>query len=340
MNTSPPPDNHPDKHPGNQLPDPQTDKLAQLLAKAAPRIAPPAALEAEVRAAVHAEWLHLTQARKVRQQRRWLSAAAVLLAVVGVGWLSFDMQDEVNSAPAQLIATVTQLQGNPVLNDIGLNTRDGIHGGDSLRTGAGGAVRVELANGISVRIDRDTQLSWLDGDTLQLQQGAVYVDSNDNAAPLTIRTAQGDVTHLGTRYLVESDEQRLRVAVREGKVAVQTGTTGLTVEALQQVQLFEGGAVQRSDLHMNDDLWQWADTLAQPFALENRSVAEFLQWVSRETGYELSYASNEVQQAAVRTLLHGGQNNQAPLQALQTVLAATDFRVSIQDQQLLITQAR
>lgn len=331
MNTSIPP-NIPVAEP--------TDKLAELVAKAGPRTAPPAALEAEVRAAVHAEWLHLTQARKVRQRHRWLSAAAVLLVAAGTGWLTLRMNTDATGPTAPLIATVTQWHGAAVLNDAALNVRSEIHGGDSLHTQADGSLRVELSNGISVRIDRNTQLRWLDSDELQLQQGAVYVDSADNAAALTIHTAQGDVTHLGTRYLIETDAQRLRVAVREGRVAIQTGTTEVTVDSLQQVQLTGEGSVQRSDLSMNDDLWQWADTLAQPFALENRSVAEFLQWVSRETGYELRYASSDIQQTATRTLLHGEQTTQTPLQALQTVLAATDFRVSVQDRHLLITQAR
>ncbi len=314
------------------------DKLAQLLAKAGPRSAPPAAMEAEVRAAVHAEWLHLTQVRKARQQRRWLSAAAALLTVVGAGWLTLNMRGNVSDAPAVLLATITQAQGSVLLNDGAASVSSDIHGGDSLRTRSDGGVRVTLVNGTSVRIDRGTQLHWLDGNALQLQQGAIYIDSRNNAAALTIRTARGDVTHLGTRYLVAADAQNLRVAVREGKVAIQTGTAQVTVDALQLVQLSEGGSIQRSDLGMSDALWQWADALAQPFALENRSVAEFLEWVSRETGYELSYASDAARQAAALTLLHGGPTRQAPLQALQTVLAATDFRVSVQDRHLLISQ--
>lgn len=333
MNTSVPPNS-----PG---PESATDKLAQLVAKAGPRTTPPAVLETEVRAAVHAEWLHLTQARKVRQQRRWLSAAAVLLVAVGTSWLALNrMNDTVSDSPAMAIASVTQVHGTAMLNDAALTSGKVIRSGEVLLTQADGGLRVALTNGISVRIDRNTQLRWLDSDELQLQQGAVYVDSHDNAAALTIHTEHGNVTHLGTRYLVDADAQHLRVAVREGKVAIHTGTTELRLDSLQQVQLNGDGLVQRSDLSMNDALWQWADTLAQPFALENRSIAEFLQWVSRETGYELRYKSKEVQQAAALTLLHGGPTTQAPLQALQTVLAATDFQVNMQGGQLFIEQAR
>lgn len=318
-------------------PDPAEDKLAELLAKAGPRLTPPAKLQTEVRAAVHAEWRHLTQGRRQQQQRRWLAAAAMLLVTVGGGWLALRMSADVAapSAPAALLATITH--GQPLLNGTASNLS--IRSGDVLSTQSA-AARVELHSGISVRIGRNTQLRWIDADELQLQQGTLYIDSHGDTAALTVHTAHGDVSHLGTRYLVDSDAQQLHVAVREGKVGIHSDSTAVTVDALQQVYLLDGGQVQRSDLNMSDALWQWADELAQPFALENRSVAEFLQWVSQETGYELHYANNAVERAASDTLLHGGQTSQTPLQALRVVLAATDFRVEMQDRQLVITQAR
>lgn len=321
-------------------PDSQTDKLAQLLAKVGRRTTPPIAMESEVRAAVYAEWLHLTQARKVRQRHRWLSAAAVLLAAVGIGWLALDMRTNDIATTAPLLATITKIQGNSTLNNTTAHNDSEVHDGDALRTGRDGSLRMELNTGISVRLASDTRLRWLNGSEVQLEQGAVYVDSHAQRAALTIHTTHGDVTHLGTRYLVSADRQSLRVAVREGKVAIHARNAELTVNALQQVHLDANGQAQRSDLAMNDASWQWADTLAQPFVLENRSVAEFLQWVSNETGYELSYASNDIQNSATRTMLHGQQTSMPPLQTLPIVLATTDFRAYIQGQRLLITQAR
>ncbi len=325
MNTQPPTEDRPD------------DKLAQLLAKSGPRRAPPARLEAEVRAAVHAEWLHLTAAKNAKQRQRWLIAASVLFSALSVGWLARNLGTTAIEAPA-LIATITQLQGSNDVNNGSAQLNGEIHAGDRLRTDRNGGVRVELTNGINLRIAASSELRWLNANEAHLDHGAVYIDSHANAAALTVHTAHGDVRHLGTRYLINADQEILQVAVREGQVAIDTGSTQVTVNALQQVQVDARQNVLRSDLAMNDAVWQWADTLAEPFVLENRSVAEFLQWVSKETGYKVHYSSQAVSAAARNTLLHGQQTRMAPLQALQVVLAATDFRANVQDKVLVISQ--
>ncbi len=341
MNTSDTSDSpHADEHP---------DKLAQLLASVEPRKAPPAHVEAQVRAAVHAEWLHLTQQRKVKQQRRWLAVAATLVCAIGAGWLVRNMNGEVTVAPSNAAATVAviaQLRGAAIVNDLNAAPTNEIHSNDVLRTHGDAGMRVELRNGVSLRVAANTELHWLAVDSVQLVQGAVYVDSHANAAPLKIHTPRGDVTHLGTRYLVDVEGQSLDVAVREGQVAIHADHNSvsdpmndqISVGALQQVRMGANGEIVRNDLQLSDAVWQWADALAQPFALENRSVAEFLQWVANETGCEVSYASASVKAAASSTVLHGQASTQAPLQALQAVLATTDFHASVQGRQLLIVQ--
>jgi len=331
-NTPDPPDNVP----------PQSDKLAQLLANAGRRNAPPAHIEAEVRAAVHAEWLHLTQSRRIRQQRRWLSAAAVMLGVLSIGWLARNMSSNTTGERGEalpVLAVITQMHGGATLNDANTHQEAQVRNGDIMRTGQDSGLRIELQNGVSLRVAASSEVHWLASDKLQLAQGAVYVDSHANTAPLTIHTARGDVTHLGTRYLVDADQQSVHVAVREGQVAIQADNGRFTVDSLQQVQLGAGGELVRSDLRTDDALWQWADALAQPFTLENRSVAEFLQWVASETGCELSYASPAVKTAASHAVLHGQASTQSPFQAMQVVLATTDFHAAVQGRQLVITQA-
>lgn len=325
MNTPPPTEDRPE------------DKLAQLLAKAGSRTAPPVRLEAEVRAAVHAEWLHLTAARKAKQRRRWLVAASVLFSALSIGWLARNMGTTAIEAPA-VIATITQLQGSNAVNDSNAQLQGEIHTGDRLRTDGNSGLRIKLNGGVNLRIAANSELRWLNANEAHLDHGAVYIDSHANAAALTVHTAHGDVRHLGTRYLIQAGQEVLQVAVREGQVAIDTGSTQVTVNALQHVQVDAGQNVRRSDLTMNDAIWQWADALAEPFVLENHSVAEFLQWVSKETGYEVHYSSQAVSAAADHTLLHGQQTQMAPLQALQVVLAATDFRASVIGKELLISQ--
>lgn len=316
------------------------DPLAQLLAKAGPRRSPPPALTAEVRAAVHAEWQHLVKARRAKQQRHWLAIAASLIGVIGIGWLVRNLNDQPTPSNTAVLATITQSQGSATLNSNAAASNEAIHGGDVLRTQPNAGLRIELASGVSLRVATASELHWLNAREVRLDQGSLYVDSHTNAAPLTVHTVRGDVTHVGTRYLVDMDAQMLHVAVREGQVAIHSGAVQMTVNALEQVQVDANAKISRSSLALDDGVWQWADTLAQPFVLENRSVADFLQWVSSETGYQVSYANKQIRDAANRTLLHGSQTNRPPLQALQTVLTATDFHADVQGKQLVITQGQ
>jgi ferric-dicitrate binding protein FerR (iron transport regulator) len=317
------------------------DKLAKLLSRAGARSMPPARIEAEVRAAVHAEWLHLTHARKARQRKRWLAAAAILIGMFAGGWLSHNMISTSSNAVAPaVIATLTYTQGGATLNDAGISNDKLIHAGDQLHTDAKGGVRITLISGLNIRVAPNSMLHWVNASRVQLIRGGLYVDSHADAAAFIIHTAQGDVSHVGTRYLVDADAQSLRIAVRSGRVAIKAGHAQLAVNAWQQLQLGADGQVVRSDLRLDDSHWQWAAALAAPFVLENRSVAEFLQWAADETGYQLSYENDTIATLARHTLLHGPQTSLAPLQAVQTILATTDLRARVEGRQLRITQAR
>jgi ferric-dicitrate binding protein FerR (iron transport regulator) len=317
------------------------DNLARLLARAGARSAPPAHIEADVRAAVHAEWLHLTQSRKARQRKRWLAAAAILIGVFTGGWLSHSMISRSSDAVAPaVIATLTYTQGGATLNDAVIGNSKLIHAGDQMNTAADGGMRMTLTNGLSMRVAPNSMLHWLDASHVQLTRGGLYVDSHADTAAFIVHTARGDVSHLGTRYLVDADAQSLRVAVRSGRVAIKAGDTELAVDAWQQLQFGADGTVVRSDLLLDDGHWQWADALAAPFVLENRSVAEFLQWAADESGCQLSYENDSIAMLARRTVLHGQQTSLAPLQAVQMILATTDLRAHVDGRLLRITQVR
>jgi ferric-dicitrate binding protein FerR (iron transport regulator) len=286
--------------------------------------------------------LHLNQGRNARRQRRWLASAATLLLAVSAAWLvrNGDNSAAVESGAQPIVAVVSQLQGAAALNEANLVASDRIRAGDVLRTRDVTGARVELSNGVSVRVAANTEVKWVAADALELTQGELYVDSHANAAPLTIHTLRGDVTHLGTRYLVAVGQQSLRVAVREGKVSVRANQEQFTIDSLQQLQMGGDGVASRNDLQLDDATWQWADALAQPFVLENRSLAEFLQWVAGETGCELSYVSPAVKAAAANTVLHGQLSTQAPLQTMRSVLDTTDFHAVLNGRRLLVTQQR
>ena len=80
---------------------------------------------------------------------------------------------------------------------------------------------------------------------------------------------------------------------------------------------------------------QWTQATAPGFAAEGRSVAEFLDWVSRESGRPVAYASAEVRALAWQTRLRG-RIDLEPMKALSVILQASDLDHDVRDGALYI----
>ena len=108
-----------------------------------------------------------------------------------------------------------------------------------LTTPVGGYLEKELSDGSLVRLNTDSRVTVAyDGirRTIHLLQGEVYfqVDGDDDR-PFVVRTNTREVLAVGTAFVVRLQDERIRVMVTEGRVAVsqQVGATQ---------QLPEGGA--------------------------------------------------------------------------------------------------
>ncbi|HEY5810959.1 MAG TPA: hypothetical protein VIT67_23510, partial [Povalibacter sp.] len=69
----------------------------------------------------------------------------------------------------------------------------------------------------------------------------------------------------------------------------------------------------------------WATNIAPVFDIERQPLSEFLEWVARETGKQLVYATPEVRARAEQLILRGSVSNLPPEQAFAAVLATTPF---------------
>jgi hypothetical protein len=86
----------------------------------------------------------------------------------------------------------------------------------------------------------------------------------------------------------------------------------------------------------HDPYWNWTTALAPVFDIENKSLLDFLRWAARETGRELIFEDNELRMSAMRTDLHGSVADFAPLEALESVLATTNFHYRILADRIVI----
>ena len=73
----------------------------------------------------------------------------------------------------------------------------------------------------------------------------------------------------------------------------------------------------------------FAEALAGPPDVDGLPVLEFLNWVARETGREIHYEEPGVQLAAGTSVLHGSAQSLTPMDALEVMLATTDFKYAL-----------
>ena len=66
--------------------------------------------------------------------------------------------------------------------------------------------------------------------------------------------------------------------------------------------------------------WQWVQEIAPSFAIEGRTLGEFLAWVGRETGWQVRWLDAGAAPRALAVVLHGSVEGLPPEQALAAVL--------------------
>jgi hypothetical protein len=166
-----------------------------------------------------------------------------------------------------------------------------------------------------------------DADTARLAAGQVYVDAGTAGAgsrDFVVATALGQVRHLGTQYMAGLDRGGgLAVAVREGSVAVEHAREPVIARAGESLAIGHDGRVTRGTVAAHDEHWAWTQSIVPEFAIEGRSLDEFLGWAARETGRQLVYGSAAAAREAEAIELKGSVSGLAPEAAVAAVLTTT-----------------
>ena len=329
--------------------------MERLLRLAGPRAPIPEEIAARVYDNVHREWRAGSQppdgARVYqfvrrewekdstrRRHRRWALpvalAASIVLAVTLV------LQPPPTAPERISIGTVARVAGDMsagTLPEIG----EPVYAGDVLATGDGQKLSVVINNAESLRLDQNTTLELVAKDEFRLDSGRVYADTGDfmyRDRGLIIDTSMGSITDVGTQFAVQVGDDRLDVAVREGRVDISRDATEFVAVAGERLQLGRGGQAIVDALEPHDAFWNWTASLAPVFDIENKSLLDFLRWAARETGRELIFEDNELRMSAMRTDLHGSVDDFEPLEAVESVLATTNFRYRIQADKIVIVR--
>jgi ferric-dicitrate binding protein FerR (iron transport regulator) len=331
--------NHPDVTEG--------DQIGQLLKLAGRRQMPDPTDMRRAREAAHAEWTLVVRRRA--WGGRWRIGFGALAAAFCVlaAWISF----RAPSAPPPLadVATFQRIAGIVVVTSAGVGRQTVSGSGIRIKPGArieiddaGGASFV-LIDGAVVRLDRATAVVVEDASHLTLERGAAYVDSGRaprSPSSLRIETRFGAVRHVGTRFEVRLADVSMRIRVRDGLVAVERDGTRWTTGAGEALVLAGTGTPSRQRIATTGPEWRWADRLSTPFVLEGATVAAFLDWVSREEGWQWEIADAALRARAGRILLHGSIEGLTPEEALAAVLPASGLTYRRDGTHLLISAER
>jgi ferric-dicitrate binding protein FerR (iron transport regulator) len=274
---------------------------------------------------VRAEWQAELATRQIaaegprRSRRLFALAASVLLVLFAGVMIRFGGTP---TSPAQ-VATVSAVHGNGPFR-----IADPVLSGQRIETGTS-TLAATLPSGLVVRLAPGSTLAFTDRGHLELEHGRVFVDSGTARTPdpLIVRTALGDIRHLGTQYLVDIDGGRLAVAVREGVIALQRPreTTPLATAAAGEqltVSTATAAGIERGAVAAHDASWRWIEAVPAALDVEGLSLTAFMQWYRRETGRTVKLENIDPD-----TRLHGSIAGLTPDDALDAIAVAVEFQV-------------
>lgn len=308
--------------------DQPNDTVAKLMNLAGPRADIPADIEARVYKRVRQDW---RSASNKNVALRW--AVPVALAATVLIVLAFNFR--ATETPLQQIGVVAQVVGDPAIS-----MGDAVYAGEILKSGVEHGLSIALKGDVSLRLAPDTSVRFDRFDEITLLQGQLYADSGERIyrdRHLTVQTAGGSVTDIGTQFSVSFDTDRLSIAVREGRVDVARDQAIITADTGDKLTMQAGREAVFDQISAYDPAWDWATSLAPGFDITDRSLLDLLKWASRETGKTLIFSGDDVRMAAMGTELFGSILNFTPAEALESVLSTTRFRYLIDEKSITIT---
>jgi ferric-dicitrate binding protein FerR (iron transport regulator) len=301
--------------------------IEELLRQVGARDEPSPDVMREVQAAVHAEWQSMLRARRTRRQFIAVGIAASALLAVGVGFFGVRYMA---AAPIQ-VAQITRIDGHLLVRPQSQAAHEvavaaNVSTGETIQTDDRSRAALQFGDAVSLRLDQGTIVKIAAADELVLTAGALYIDSQaENPQELTVRTDAGSVRHVGTQYEVRTHADEMVVSVREGRVMIANAAGTSSGVAGEQIRVTPRGQIVRGAVAAHDAHWQWVAQTAPQFDINDHTLAMFLEWVARETGRKVVYASSQAQSVASGLKLRGSIAGLDPDTALDAVLSTTQL---------------
>ena len=289
---------------------------------------------------------------KVRNRRRrtvLTGIAATVLLTLGAVLIVANLPPR----SLQLLAEVDRVVGPAEIrgDDSGWRalhaTDTAVLGDMRIRTGPDSRLGVLMANGVSLRLAESTELRFTAPGQVELLTGKVYADaapasgeSSAGAPRIVVRTGNDETWDVGTQFEVRYAGEIYRLRVREGLVHITQTDRALEGAAGEQLTIDSNRNISRTRIAADDPEWRWTESVAPDPDVDQWPVSELLAWVSRQTGREVEFAAPGLELKAEATMLYGGVRSLEPLEALDTLLATTDFDYTLTEDGKILIDSR
>jgi len=318
------------------------DPLGRLIGLAGPRPAVPEERLARMRSVVHARWRQTV----TRDRRRGLAGllglqiatAAVVATLVGAGyWLH-----ERSRGTGASAATIVRAEGRVLRLDGRAAESGGLLGeGDGVTTDPAGRAALRTIDGVSVRVDSDSRVRFPAARVVELERGAIYIDTEGSAPQhaIEVRTRLGTISDVGTQFEVRLEGDTVQLTVRTGAASLTRDGRTSPAPAGTRLRVNAAGAVEGGRAPAEGSEWDWAQAIAPPFELEGRTLGDYLDWLERETGRRVTFADPSIAGPSRAIVLHGSTAGIRPGDTPDAVLPACGLRHRLDDGVLVVERA-
>ena len=285
-----------------------------------------------LRIAASREWQASVNSPRSRipRPRVWAAAAAALLCLIAAG--TWFLRGAVGTEPFGVVVR-TEGKTGKISEDLfhhkPLAAAVALHVGDALQSP--GAALITLAKGGTLRVAPDTVLKLTSATEIVLQHGKIYLDFPPASASsaFEVSTRAGTIAHVGTAFEVLSNDEMVRIRVREGRVRLRHDSQEMLLDVGTQLTADRAGNITRGTVAPYGRDWLWVAQLVPDPEIEGRPLLEFLHWVAHELGRKVQFADPHAQEVAERTILHGSVKDREPMEALHSVLSTTTLTYEI-----------
>ena len=301
-------------------------QLEKILKKAGPRPLPPKGVSEEIRSALHATWREEVTNSKRTKKMQWLALAASVAIVVTAGLFQF--QEETPESIASVDGSINSVE-NYSNGGWEVLAQDSLVVASRVRTGNNAYLSLTLATGMNIRLDQNSEISLIGTHTLNLKKGSVYVDSYGHrpGAGFVVNTKFGSANDIGTQFAVSAHEDGWNIQVREGAVLVHDDGIKTQLELGDRLDISANDVTTATKVEPDDASWKWAENVSPHFDIEGRSLNDYLNWMSRETGRKVGFRTELARSSAKTTILHGSIEGLLPAESLSVVLSTTELGV-------------